>query len=47
MCHISQWSSEKLLYVWIVCFFFKATFQMTDLTHLCTMLPEIAAQIVA
>jgi hypothetical protein len=29
-----------------LCFLFKATFQMTDLTHLCTMLPEIAAQIV-
>jgi hypothetical protein len=28
-------------------FFFKAAFQMTDLTHLCTMLPEIAVQIVA
>jgi hypothetical protein len=30
-----------------LCFLFKATFQMTDLAHLCTMLPEIAAQIVA
>jgi hypothetical protein len=29
-----------------LCFLFKVTFQMTDLTHLCTMLPEIAAQIV-
>jgi hypothetical protein len=29
-----------------LCFLFKATFQMTDLTYLCTMLPEIAAQIV-
>jgi transposase len=28
------------------CFLFKATFQMADLTHLCTMVPEIAAQIV-
>jgi hypothetical protein len=28
-----------------LCFLVKATFQMTDLTHLCTMLPEIAAQI--
>jgi hypothetical protein len=28
-------------------FFFKATFQITDLIHLCTMVPEIAAQIVA
>jgi hypothetical protein len=28
-------------------FFFKAIFQITDLTHLCTMLPEITAQIVA
>jgi transposase-like protein len=30
-----------------LCFHFKATFQMTDLANLCTMLPEIAAQIVA
>jgi transposase-like protein len=30
-----------------LCFLFKATFQMTNLAHLCTMLPEIAAQIVA
>jgi hypothetical protein len=29
-----------------LCFLFKATFQMTDLTHLCTMPPEIATQIV-
>jgi transposase-like protein len=29
-----------------LCFLFKATFQMADLTHLCKMLPEIAAQIV-
>jgi hypothetical protein len=29
-----------------LCFLFKATFQMTDLSHLCTMLPEIAAKIV-
>jgi hypothetical protein len=30
-----------------LCFLFKATFQMTNLAHLCTMLSEIAAQIVA
>jgi transposase len=46
-CAIFHSGRLKSCFMFGLCFFFKATFQMTDLTHLCTMLPEIAAQIVA